>query len=119
MQPANFLDEIGVEAFKIGSGEADNLPLIEHIAKFGKPIIMSTGMHSFNSLRSSVDIIESYGLDYALLECTSAYPTPPETVRLSAITEIKQLFPSAIVGFPTTQLVQQCQLLRAHLVQKS
>ena len=85
---ANFLNEIGVEAFKIGSGEADNLPLIEHIANFGKPIIMSTGMHSFSSLKSSVDIIESYGLDYALLECTSAYPTPPETVRLSAITEI-------------------------------
>ena len=88
---ANFLNEIGVEAFKIGSGEADNLPLIEHIANFGKPILMSTGMHSCSSLKSSVDIIESYGLDYALLECTSAYPTPPETVRLSAITEITTL----------------------------
>ena len=112
---ANFLNEIGVEAFKIGSGEADNLPLIEHIAKFGKPVIMSTGMHSFNSLKSSVDIIESYGLDYALLECTSAYPTPPETVRLSAITEIKQRFPSAIVGFSdhsigTTMPIAACAL---------
>lgn len=112
---ANFLNEIGVEAFKIGSGEADNLPLIEHIAKFGKPVIMSTGMHSFNSLKSSVDIIESYGLDYALLECTSAYPTPPETVRLSAITEIKQRFPSAIVGFSdhsigTTMSIAACAL---------
>ena len=48
---ANFLDEIGVEAFKIGSGEADNLPLIEHVANFGKPIIMSTGMHSFSRLK--------------------------------------------------------------------
>ena len=112
---ANFLNEIGVEAFKIGSGEADNLPLIEHIANFGKPIIMSTGMHSFSSLKSSVDIIESYGLDYALLECTSAYPTPPETVRLSAITEIKQHFPSAIVGFSdhsigTTMSIAACAL---------
>lgn len=96
---ANFLDEIGVEAFKIGSGEADNLPLIEHVASFGKPIIMSTGMHSFSSLKGSVDIIEKYGLDFALLECTSAYPTPPETVRLSAIAELKQHFPRAIVGF--------------------
>ena len=96
---ANFLDEIGVEAFKIGSGEADNLPLIEHVANFGKPIIMSTGMHSFSSLKSSVDIIEKYGLDFALLECTSAYPTPPETVRLSAIAELKQHFPRAIIGF--------------------
>lgn len=112
---ADFLNEIGVEAFKIGSGEADNLPLIEHIAKFGKPVIMSTGMHSFNSLKSSVDVIESYGLDYALLECTSAYPTPPETVRLSAITEIKQHFPGAIVGFSdhsigTTMSIAACAL---------
>ena len=96
---ANFLNEIGVEAFKIGSGEADNLPLIEHVASLGKPIIMSTGMHSFNSLRSSVDIIEKYGLEYALLECTSAYPTPPEAVRLTAIAELKQHFPNAVVGF--------------------
>ena len=61
-----------------------------------------------------MDIIESYGLDYALLECTSAYPTPPETVRLSAITEIKQHFPSAIVGFSDHSIGTQCQL-RAHL----
>jgi sialic acid synthase SpsE len=96
---ANFLNEIGVMAFKIGSGEVDNLPLIEHIAKFGKPIIMSTGMHSLKSLQFSVDIIEKYGVDYALLECTSAYPSPPETVRLSAIAELKQQFPKAVVGF--------------------
>jgi sialic acid synthase SpsE len=96
---ANFLNEIGVKAFKIGSGEADNLPLIEHIAKFGKPIIMSTGMHSLNNLENSVDIFEKYGLEYALLECTSAYPTPPETVRLSAIAELRQKFPRAVVGF--------------------
>jgi sialic acid synthase SpsE len=96
---ANFLNEIGITAFKIGSGEADNLPLIDHIAKFGKPIVMSTGMHSINSLSHSVSIIEKYGVDYALLECTSAYPAPPETVRLSAISELKQRFPKATVGF--------------------
>ena len=51
---ADFLNEIGVPAFKIGSGECDHLPLIEHIAAFGKPIIMSTGMQTIETLRASV-----------------------------------------------------------------
>lgn len=96
---ADYLNEIGVPAFKIGSGEMDNLPLIRHIAQFGKPIIMSTGMHSFDSIKQSVEIIESYDIDYALLECTSAYPAAPESIRLSSICELKSRFPRAIIGF--------------------
>ena len=54
---ADFLFDIGVKAFKIGSGEADNLPLISHIVKFQKPIILSTGMQTIESLQKSVDAI--------------------------------------------------------------
>ena len=96
---ADFLDEIDVPAFKIGSGEADNLPLINHIAQKGKPIIMSTGMQSIKSLENSVNILEKSRVEYALLECTNLYPSPPEIVSLQGIQELKQAFPKALVGF--------------------
>lgn len=96
---ADFLNSIDVPAFKIGSGEADNLPLIRHIASFGKPVIMSTGMQSIESMRRSVEILRSAGVDFALLECTNLYPSPPEIVSLQGVTELRREFPDAIVGF--------------------
>jgi len=96
---ADFLAEIGVPAFKIGSGECNHLPLIRHVASFGMPIIMSTGMQSINDIRSSVDVLESSGVEYALLECTNLYPSPPDTVSLSGIKELRSAFPNAIIGF--------------------
>jgi N-acetylneuraminate synthase len=96
---ADFLQEIDVPAFKIGSGECDNLPLIRHISSFGKPIIMSTGMQTIESIRASVDILENSGVEYALLECTNLYPSPPEIVSLGGINELKANFPNAIIGF--------------------
>ncbi|MDD9976666.1 MAG: N-acetylneuraminate synthase family protein [Boseongicola sp.] len=96
---ADFLEEIGVPAFKIGSGEADHLPLIRHIAAKGKPIIMSTGMQTIETVRQSVEILESSGVDYALLECTNLYPSPPEIVSLKGVTELQKAFPNAVVGF--------------------
>lgn len=96
---ANFLNEIGVPAFKIGSGECDHLPLIEHITGFGKPVIMSTGMQTIESLRASVDVLDRSGVEYALLECTNLYPSPPEIVSLRGITELARAFPKAVVGF--------------------
>ena len=95
----DFLDHIDVPAFKIGSGEADNLPLINHIAKKGKPVIMSTGMQSIQSLKNSVKILENSHVEYALLECTNLYPSPPEIVSLKGIEELKEAFPKALVGF--------------------
>ena len=96
---ADFLVEIGVPAFKIGSGESDNLPLIRHVAGFGKPIIMSTGMQTIGSVRESVGILEAAGVDYALLECTNLYPSPPEHVSLRGIGELRDAFPNALIGF--------------------
>ena len=96
---ADFLNDLGVEAFKIGSGECDNIPLIRHIASFGKPIIMSTGMQTIETIRSSVAVLEASGVEYALLECTNLYPSPPEIVSLQGVSELKQAFPDAVVGF--------------------
>lgn len=95
----DFLDTLDVPAYKIGSGEADNLPLIRHIASKGKPVIMSTGMQTIESVRASVQILEDAGIDYALLECTNLYPSPPEIVSLQGVTDLKAAFPNAVVGF--------------------
>lgn len=96
---ADFLNEIGVPAFKIGSGEADNLPLIRHIARMGRPVILSTGMQTIDSVRASVAILDAAGIDYALLECTNLYPSPPEIVSLKGVSDLKAAFPRAVVGF--------------------
>ena len=95
----DFLETLDVPAYKIGSGEADNLPLIRHIASKGKPVIMSTGMQSIETVRASVQILEDSGVDYALLECTNLYPSPPETVSLQGVRDLKTAFPNAVVGF--------------------
>ncbi|MGA1761106.1 MAG: N-acetylneuraminate synthase family protein [Paracoccaceae bacterium] len=96
---ADFLETLDVPAYKIGSGEADNLPLIRHIAKKGKPVIMSTGMQTIDTIRASVQILEDAGIEYALLECTNLYPSPPEIVSLQGVTDLKNAFPNAVVGF--------------------
>ena len=96
---ADFLETLDVPAYKIGSGEADNLPLIRHIARKGKPVILSTGMQTIESIRASVDILEQSGVEYALLECTNLYPSPPEIVSLRGVTELRQAFPGVVVGF--------------------
>ena len=69
-----------MSAYKIGSGECNNYPLIKHIANFGKPIILSTGMNTVDSVRKSVEIIESAKVPYALLHTTNIYPTPYKLV---------------------------------------
>lgn len=96
---ADFLEELDVAVYKIGSGEADNLPLIRHIAKKGKPVIMSTGMQTIDTIRASVQILEDAGVEYALLECTNLYPSPAEIVSLRGVTDLKNAFPNAVVGF--------------------
>lgn len=95
---ANRLIKFGIQAFKIGSGECNNYPLIKHIAKARKPVILSTGMNTIESIRPSVEVLRSHGVPYALLHCTNVYPTPPEFVRLGAMVELKEAFPDAVVG---------------------
>ena len=96
---ADFLNDINVPAFKIGSGECDNLLLIEHIADFGKPIILSTGMQNLLSVEKPVEIFEKNNVKYALLECTNIYPCPPEDIALGSLAQLSDKFPNAEIGF--------------------
>lgn len=95
---ADRLQRMNVPAFKIGSGECNNLPLVRHIAQMGKPIILSTGMNTLDSVRRTVDVIEQYGVPYSLLHTTNLYPTPYRLVRLGAMLELSREFPRAVVG---------------------
>ncbi len=93
------LKKMNVLAYKIGSGECNHLPLIELIASFRKPMIVSTGMNNLNSIKKTVQILEKYKVKYALLHCTNVYPTPPEIVRLNCILEMKIKFKNAVIGY--------------------
>ena len=95
---ADRLERMGVCAYKIGSGECNNYPLVEHIASFGKPMIVSTGMNDINSVRKTVNILEEYNVPYALLHTTNLYPTPSHLVRFGAMKELQKEFPNAVVG---------------------
>lgn len=92
------LERLGVAAYKIGSGECNNYPLVEHIARYGKPVILSTGMNNLESVAQSVAILRSHGVPFALMHCTSMYPTPYNRIRLGAIGELQAKFPDAVVG---------------------
>jgi N-acetylneuraminate synthase len=95
---ADRLEKMGVVAYKIGSGECNNYPLIEHIAQFGKPMIVSTGMNTIDSVRKTVEILEKFNVPYALLHTTNLYPTPSHLVRLGAMQELQKEFPEAVIG---------------------
>lgn len=92
------LEKLGVVGYKIGSGECNNYPLIEHIARYRKPVILSTGMNNISSVSKAVKIFREYQVPYALLHCTSIYPTPYEKVRLQAMQELAKTFTDAVVG---------------------
>lgn len=92
------LVKFDVPAFKIGSGECNNYPLIKYIASFGRPVILSTGMNTIDSIKIAVEILRSAEIPYALMHCTNVYPTPPELVRLGAIPQMKSVFQDAVIG---------------------
>lgn len=95
---ADRLHKWNIPAYKIGSGECNNYPLLEHIASFGKPIILSTGMNTIESISKAVAIFKKHHVPYALLHTTNLYPTPNNLVRLGAMTELQNNFPDAVVG---------------------
>ncbi|MBE5963895.1 MAG: polyhydroxyalkanoate biosynthesis repressor PhaR [Lachnospira sp.] len=95
---ADRLEKFGVKAYKIGSGEMNNYPLIKHIAEFGKPMIVSTGMNDIKSVAKAVNIMERYGVPYALMHTTNLYPTPTELVRLGGMQELMKEFKGVPIG---------------------
>ena len=95
---ANRLQKMKVSAYKIGSGECNNYPLLEHIAKFKKPVILSTGMNTIESVKKAVAIFKKHEVPIALLHTTNLYPTPPHLVRYGAMQQLQEAFPNNVIG---------------------
>lgn len=95
---AERLEKLDVPGYKIGSGECNNYPLLEHIASFGKPVILSTGMNTIESVSKAVAIFDKYNVPIALLHTTNLYPTPIHLVRLGAMTQLHEAFPDKVFG---------------------
>ena len=89
---ADRLNDMAVPAFKIGSGECNNYPLLDHIARIGKPIILSTGMNDVAAITDAVRTIQARNCPLMLMHCTSMYPTPYDKVRLGAIKDLQDAF---------------------------
>lgn len=95
---ADRLEGFGVCAYKVGSGELNNYPLIDHIAQFGKPMIVSTGMNDLKSIEKAVAILKRRKVPFALMHTTNLYPTQPSQVRLGAMQELMNTYPDVPVG---------------------
>ncbi len=95
---AERLKKFDIPAYKIGSGECNNYPLLEHIASFGKPVILSTGMNTIESIRKAVAIFDKHKVPLALLHTTNLYPTPIHLVRFGAMMEMHMAFPDKVFG---------------------
>jgi len=98
IEAVELLKKIKISAWKIGSGELTNLPLINKIAQTKKPIILSTGLSNFFEIKKTVDLIRKFHNKIVLMQCTSLYPCPYEKLGLNVINELKKKF-NLKVGF--------------------
>lgn len=97
-EAVDHLLDLEVSAFKIGSGECNNWPLIDYVASHGLPVVLSTGMHGIDVVRKAVTILEASGVAFALMHCTNLYPTPTSLVRLGGILDMQKEFPGIQIG---------------------
>lgn len=95
LEAVDLLEEVGVEAYKVPSGEVTNIPLLDRIAKTGKPTILSSGMNDWAELDSAMAALKPGG-PITILQCASAYPCPPERVGLNLIGEMKERYGTAV-----------------------
>ncbi len=92
------LEQLGVQRYKIGSGELSNFLMLQRIANTGKPIILSSGMSNWQELDDTINFLKPFGNELSLMQCTTAYPTQPEQWGLQVMAEMKQRY-GIPVGF--------------------
>ena len=123
LEAVDMLNEVGIQSFKIPSGEVTNLPFLEHVAKTGKQVILSSGMNTWEEMDEAVHTLKSNGCsDLIMLQCTSEYPCPPEKAGLNIMLEMKERY-NVPVGFsdhtlgsavPITAVVMGAVLIEKH-----
>lgn len=95
IEAVELLKRVGVDAWKIASGEVTNDPLLQAVAADGRPVLLSSGMSPLEELDRAVEIFRSAGSDLAVLQCTSSYPCPPEDVGINVVSELKARYGTA------------------------
>ncbi len=98
-EAAKWLNQNKVKAFKIGSGECNNIPLVKYICSFGKPIILSTGMNTLNEVNKTVRNISKFKIPLCILHCVNLYPTPDKLVRINRVSQLIKKFPKYNIGY--------------------
>jgi N-acetylneuraminate synthase len=86
------LEGLGISAWKVGAGEITNLPLLERLARTGKPLLLSSGMSTWAELDAAVECARHFAAPVAVLQCTTAYPCPPEKLGLNVIAELRDRY---------------------------
>ena len=96
---ADFLNEIGINSFKIASGDLHSHHFLEHIAKYGKPIFLSTGAATLEDVRKAYEVVKQHNNEICLMQCTAAYPADYHALNLNIIKTYLNEFPDAVVGY--------------------
>ena len=104
----DLLEEVGIQRYKVGSGEVNNFLLLEKIAQTGKPVIISSGMSSYDELDKTVAFLKSRNVTYSILQCTTAYPTGPKQYGLNVIGELKTRYNVSIGFSDHSSLIEPC-----------
>src|SRR6185437_16451512 len=119
---ADFLNKLGVSSFKIASGDVKNIPLLTHVARFQKPVIMSTGGATLDDIRRAYDAMMPINRRLCILQCTAAYPVEAEELNLRVITTLRDAFPNVTVGlsdhFNGISMAVAAYVLGARVVEK-
>lgn len=120
-EAVDLLERIGMPAWKIGSGEVSNYPLIKRMEQLGKPILISSGMSSWQELD---EIVSKISVPFAIFQCTSSYPCPPEKLGLNLIHDLKARYQvpvglsdhSAVIYSGLAAISLGANLLEVHVV---
>lgn len=91
-EAVELLERVGVPAWKVGAGETSNLPLLEKMARTGKPVLLSSGMSDWNELDAAVACVRQHGAPVAVFQCTTSYPCPAEKLGLNVMAELRQRY---------------------------
>jgi sialic acid synthase len=121
-ESADFLARLGAPAYKIASGDLNNIPLITHVATIGKPMIVSTGGGSIDDVKRVYDAVRPINPQVCLLQCTASYPAEPEEMNLRVISTFREAFPEAVVGLSDHQngiaMADVAYILGARVIEK-
>ena len=99
MPSADFLEALDPPAFKIASGDVTNIPLLKHVAKFGRPMFVSTGGATMAEVQRAYDAIMPINTQLSIMQCTSGYPPAFEDLNMRVIQTYRDAFPDIVIGF--------------------